>query len=245
MADHVRTLDALDHHVETVFADVFNRRYGESLASDILYDASFLEHRTFLPGAPKHKARAIFEDVRVSTRRQQRSGVPHARQGSCRHATGVDGSAQRRWINRVPSSRLRTWADIAPPEVAHSVVSKRPLRRGAVPRPRALHLDCVLVRSARHFGVGMFSNTSPEVVRMKINLTNRQMPMLCTAAVKNTLCWADPHGARASAGGAASGGSDHRSPRPRPLSHPPSILRLCLQGATYAPRCTDPCQGPA
>ncbi len=81
---HVRTLDALDHHVETVFAHVFNRRYGESLASDILHDASFLEHRTILPGAPEHKARAIFEDVRVSTRRQQWSGVHHARQGSCR-----------------------------------------------------------------------------------------------------------------------------------------------------------------
>jgi hypothetical protein len=56
----------------------------------------------------------------------------------------------------------------------------------AVPQPSAAHVHCVLVRSARHFVVGMFSlrlqREHTEEVRMKIHSTNRQMPMLCAAA---------------------------------------------------------------
>ena len=46
--DHVRPLDALHHHIETVFADFFNRRHGETPASDIFHDPSLLNHRTSL-----------------------------------------------------------------------------------------------------------------------------------------------------------------------------------------------------
>ena len=78
---HVGTLDALDHHVETVFAHFFDRGHGESLASHVLHDASLLEHRTTLPRAPQHQAGTIRKDVRVAARRHEWSGVPHARKG--------------------------------------------------------------------------------------------------------------------------------------------------------------------
>ena len=42
--DHVRSLDALQNHVETIRAEFVNRGHGESLASDIVHDSSLLVH---------------------------------------------------------------------------------------------------------------------------------------------------------------------------------------------------------
>lgn len=86
---HVNALDALNDHAEAVIAHVLNRRYWVSQGTDILHDVGLACHRTTLPGAPKDTPRAILEDLSVSTRRQQGSGVRHPGQGSCRHAAEI------------------------------------------------------------------------------------------------------------------------------------------------------------
>ena len=79
-----------------------------------------------------------------------------------------------------------------------SSFESRPLGNGSSARPRrhggqsgepplvrlsAAHDHCVLVRSARHFGVGMFSlrlqREHTEEVHMKIQSMNVEKPMLC------------------------------------------------------------------
>ena len=80
--DHVRPLDALDNHVETVGADFFKPPgNGEPLDSDIFHDPSLLYHRTSSRDA-EALDRAMLEDVGVPARRQRGSRIRRVGQSS-------------------------------------------------------------------------------------------------------------------------------------------------------------------